>query len=411
MASLESLPLLKVWLSPHHLVRTARQIMAAEQLDALPVLDEHGIHGIVRAGSLGEDDRELADFLIRPIAQAEISAKVAEAAEKVVQARSSCFVVTNQGRFLGLAHVYDLLKLLLQTDGESATLWSHRLREWALQKLEEGTEICVLAFDLWEFGMFNRRFGTEEGDRALETVYSVLAQETSLTTEVVARHSGDKFLVATTRTRSDAEALLGSLGAKIEAALVGKIKIRTGISGGFRVGVRPGTHQPSTVDDLIKLALQFSSATEQPKALVAAPINRSSSERISSYVQAVEIGGAPPAQARVRLFLEGGLVEGDYWATHANESALQIVAKASSEALRRAYPELKTTIERVEFYDKPDGKRIVSVEGILAKLDITHKLVGVSEVQGSVEEATAEAVLRGFEKTYSLLVAGKDSAR
>jgi diguanylate cyclase (GGDEF)-like protein len=390
------------------LAQTARLVAEGHGLDTLAVLEGPEVAGYVSLHDLvrAEPGARVAEFL-QPcplVLHGEVT--VREAARLFAESKSGFAPVLHAGQFLGIVTVHQVLSAVLG-EGDSLTglRWSEALRDWAAERLGSGREICVFSFDIAEFAHFNRRYGYAIGDRLLVAVAQTLSALTEPEREILVRHSGDEFLVATTRDREAALALADRLHRATSEAIrdagLGLVPISLGFSGGFRTSLRETTHTAAMVDDLIRLAQKDASQRRE----VQAKAEPSESEpQAPGAPRVLEVHqSSDPVDPAVSVAIR--LPEGTYTgraSLHGSTEAVSIrdlsfaVAAAVALAVERAHPEVRMVIDDVSAFDQADGSRLVSVFGKLQSPAATLGIAGSARVEGGLAESVAEATLQAF---------------
>jgi diguanylate cyclase (GGDEF)-like protein len=403
--------LLPVWVAPSHLVRTAKLIAEGDQLPIVTVLDNGEVLGYVTAEELAlANEKDRVGSLVHPfstVLEGQIS--IREASALVAKQGIPFAPVVKDNAFLGVITAHGLLSALLE-EGDPLTglRWSDHLREWGGDQLAAGREICVIAFDIPEFGHFNRRYGYNVGDRLLLAAVDAIQSQLNPETDVLVRHSGDELLVGTTREREHAaelaRSLLGQAIQAIQDAGLGTIMLSYGFSGGYRTTHRESTHTAAMLDDLIRLAQRDGAeqrernapmATMEPAAVID---HFPSTPRILSVTQTSE----PDPVVTVVVRLPEGAATGRSSLAHLGTGDAPLrdlstaVANAIAHAIERGNANYRISIEDVSAFDQPDGGRLVSVFGSLETPVDTFALTGSARVVSGFAESVAEATLQAY---------------
>lgn len=179
--------------------------------------------------------------------------------EAIRETESGVVAVFESGTFRGilLAEAWlDEFKILV--DDLTGLPWSGYLRTWTADQLTEGREVCVLLLEVPEMSKINRVRGFDAGDQLLRKVADYLKETLDPNTDILARFSGDEFLIATVRPRASAEALAQRAVLNLtrrltecqrEAALPSITVV-----GGRRTQPRSTDSIMATVDNLLRLA-------------------------------------------------------------------------------------------------------------------------------------------------------------
>jgi diguanylate cyclase (GGDEF)-like protein len=262
MFRLESILSIHVWLSPDHLVSTAKVLFEGHKLSVLAITDNNRkLLGVVKPGSIEEADPflPLSGFIEPAGTSLHSGLSIRAAADAMLDAGRDWMPVMNGAKFQGILTLRDLVERLRQSwDPLTELPWSDALRDWASQKLATGQEITVLFVDLRAFKNFNSQFGHVVGDKVLKRVAKHLVDGTNPKTDLVVRYGGDEFAIGTTRERDEAETLRAALLADGKGLKTGNdtpnVLLDIGLYGGRRTKERKDVHSASTIDSLINLA-------------------------------------------------------------------------------------------------------------------------------------------------------------
>jgi diguanylate cyclase (GGDEF)-like protein len=260
-----------VAVSPGDTVRTAMDLLRAEQIDVLPVIDEGALVGSVDLLRLFRffGEMPVSAAVGPPLPAIAADAALGLAAVHMLEAGVRALVVTREGGPIGLLTDRDLADSWGSIpDPMTGLPWQDQMRRWAAAHLMRSREIAVLFLDLNGFGDFNKQHGHVLGDRILRGVAEALRAAVDPEQDYLCRYGGDEFVIATTRPLLQARALAIGLRRsvmemRVEDADVA-VSAAIGIAGGQRAAQRPGSHAPATLDDLINLA---SRASTQAKNL------------------------------------------------------------------------------------------------------------------------------------------------
>lgn len=294
-----------VCVSPDDTVRTAMELLRAEQLEVLPVARDGAVLGSV--GVLGlfrlYGEMPITEAVAEPLPVIPADAPVGLAAARMLQTGARALAVMRGEELVGLLTERDLAASWGSVpDPLTGLPWQDQMRRWAASHLTRGREIAILFLDLNGFGAFNKQHGHVLGDRILQAVAEALRVGIEPEHDTLCRYGGDEFVVATTRPLLQARALALALRCAVGAVRVDgealPVSAAIGIAGGQRVEQRPGTHPAATLDDLINLA---SRASTHAKSL-------------PDQCCAVQNGGpAEPGAPGLERF-GGGPVAGQHWA-------------------------------------------------------------------------------------------------
>jgi len=129
----------------------------------------------------------------------------------------------------------------------------HVVRDWSIEKLRSGHEICIIFFDIDDFALFNRLYGHMSGDRLLEKVGRIIAEELDSHLSIACRRGGDEFVVATLHTPDEAQQLAVRIARKVEEIWLHgvrkKVSVSYSVSVGRRSDEREDLHYAATVDN------------------------------------------------------------------------------------------------------------------------------------------------------------------
>ncbi len=262
MYTLESLPLIHVWLDAEQLASTAQILMDGYKLPAIGVVDaNHQILGWVTPLQLvgSKPDAKLGDIMVPVPTVLNSNLTVREAAGELLKYECDFLPVQQNGRYEAVVTARGLLgKLRESFDPMTDLPWSDALREWGTSKLQQNVEIAILFIDLNHFGQFNKQYGHVIGDRVIQKVASHLKSKVDPSQDILVRYGGDEFAVGTVRHRDDAETLMTSMLGDGEGLMVDGIDtpvtFTIGIYGGLRTKARNNVHGPSNLDNLVNLA-------------------------------------------------------------------------------------------------------------------------------------------------------------
>lgn len=164
-------------------------------------------------------------------------------------------------KFAGILTANCLLKhSKLSIDPVTDLPWSGALRAWGAHHMDQGREISVLFLDLPSFKNYNKDRGYGEGDDLLQRVAAAMRECLDGNLDMLARFSGDEFVIGTLRDREDAALLaqrvVRQLLVKLEEQEREAVLPAIGITGGRRTSIRPGVNIAATLDNLITRARQ-----------------------------------------------------------------------------------------------------------------------------------------------------------
>jgi diguanylate cyclase (GGDEF)-like protein len=400
--------MLPVWVTPEHLVSTARIVIQGHRLSHLPVVGANGVVGFVTpdAIALAEPDRTVEEF-IQPF-QLVLNGgmSVREATARFVQLGVEAAPVEQEGKFLGLITALDLLRELSQVwDPLTELPWIERLREWSIDQLDAGQEITLLCLDVDDFGLYNRRYGHVQGDVLLRRLADQFRSATESRLDIVARSGGDEFVVGTIRPLADAQQLISRLREAISPEKMPEVfepvTISAGIAGGKRTQDREHVHHAAMFENLVKLAQADCQAHKRlkPSVITGAglkskvTIERGEEFEVISVARHTEPQPLTQVIIRIGSRIVGGVDGGE-------ESELA-VANATARALESWSRAMIIVIESVQRFDDAGGSHLISVTGSLSIAGEATRLAGSARYDVDALSATAEAVLDAFARTSS----------
>ncbi|MCO5295723.1 MAG: diguanylate cyclase [Fimbriimonadaceae bacterium] len=412
MLNIEDLQLLPVWVAPTHLAATARLLMAGHHMRVLAVVEDGALIGTVSSERLAAaPDFDPIRASIEPLGLVvQAGTPVRKVADLFVKEHIEYAPVVDGDRFLGMATANLLLQELGRSwDPLTHLPWSDRLREWGVDMLRQGKEICILFIDLNEFGRYNKRYGHIVGDRVLSRVARLLKECTDPRTDVLVRYGGDEFAVGTVRPREEAEALRQKLLDRTEEASVPEasepVTYAVGLKGGKRTKERESVHFAATLDNLINLASQ-ECLSLKPQPSAAAPETLVPADAFASEAEhgpKPEVVGvytderSPNALTTVFLKVGTSVVSGMHH--RAGRTPVESIALATSKALERVVEGVTITIDSAELAG--DGESAaVAVSCQLAKEGCQAAGEGSrpagSDPHAATAQATIDAVFAGL---------------
>jgi len=171
-------------------------------------------------------------------------------AAKVLSTSTAAAVRVFDGEsFVGCVTAHSLLSVLADDlDALTGLPRADRLRDWMSERLGEGREVALIFFDLDEFKRVNTEQGHTAGDEVLREVADALGKLIDPASDLCVRYGGDEFVIATLRSRVQAEAMAEEASKSLGVAA------SFGFSGGRRQVSREGSNLGSTVEELIRLA-------------------------------------------------------------------------------------------------------------------------------------------------------------
>lgn len=272
MRTLGDLSLVPVWVNPGHRVSSARYLLEGHRLRAIAVLEGTELVGIVSADRIETcDEVAVVSSVMKPaklVLQANLP--VPKAAQIFIEEEVDFAPVMDEDQFLGILTAHTLLRELRRSWDPLTNLgWSDRLREWGVETLKSGREITLLFFDLDNFGDYNKIHGHIVGDRVLRRMAMLLKECVDKDQDVLVRYGGDEFVIGTSRTRENAEALVERISDQAAATLLDDLQhpigYSVGLAGGRRTRERENVHFAATFDELINSASKDCMAKKREK--------------------------------------------------------------------------------------------------------------------------------------------------
>ena len=422
MLSIRELKLLPVWVSPGHLVSTARIVLDGHQLRALGVLEDGELVGMVTHEALAgaADFSEIRACMMPPKLVLDAATSIRKAADMFVRENVDVAPVISEDRYLGIVTANMLLRELGQSwDPLTSLSWSDRLREWGIEHLKRGDEITILFVDLDEFGQYNKRFGHLVGDRILQRVAQMLAEAIDHDRDVLVRYGGDEFAIGTVRDRSDADALSAMLKRRVHEIFIDEaeegVDFTIGIHGGKRGKERENVHYAATLDNLINLASKDCMAQKRAKevmetrdlAPVAAvqigePATQSDPQPQPAPVTPISVvsvfadDSAANSLTQVIIRVDEAVVTGV--SARMGKSVIESIAHATAKALERKFPDRPMQITDIHLTQSAEGQRLVTVSGNLVQGESTRAVGGVKAIEHDLYTDVALATLMAFQQ-------------
>jgi IMP dehydrogenase len=421
MLSIRALKLLPAWVSPGHLVSTARIILDGHGLRALGVLEDGELVGVVTHDSLSGD----ADFAeVRGAMQdaalvLDGDLSVREAADLFVRANAEFAPVTYESKFLGVVTSNMLLRELGRSwDPLTGLSWSDQLREWGIEHLKRGSEITILFIDLDEFGQYNKQYGHIVGDHVLQRVAAMLSESVDEERDILVRYGGDEFAIGTVRERSDAESLAAMLKRRIHEVFIGEaeegVDFTIGIHGGKRSKERESIHFAATLDNLINLASkdciaqksakQALEERDQPMMAVVdlpQPVNMLPTVPVAPTgpIRVISVFAddhTSNSLTQVIISVGDAVVSGV--SARMGKSVIESIAHATAKALERKFPDRPMQISDIHLTQSPEGERLVTVSAQVMNGDSAYPVGGVKTVDQDLYSDVALATLQAFQQ-------------
>ncbi len=446
MYTLESLPLVRVWLDADQLASTARILMDGYRVPALGVVDSDRrlIGWVTQIELIGSTEQTtVAQIMVAPPEGIAGSLTVREAAGELINRDVDCLPVMKGSRFLSVVTSRSLLgKLRESYDPMTELPWSDALREWGIEQLERGVEIVILFIDLNDFGKFNKQYGHVVGDQVIQTVAEHLRSKIDSETDVLVRYGGDEFAIGTCRDRDDAEELMANILGDGKGLSVDRVDapvtFTIGIYGGRRTKTRNDVHGASNLDNLVNLASRdclskkegvlsaqttVASLDELVEAQAAAPVVKSPSEvELASEEGTVTTGAAPSSEAGragsppsieepipvvetvqaddepnslTYVVIRAGDKQFVGTSVKMGHSKTESVAYATAKALEKAYESVKVTVDSVTI-ESAGSTDLVTVRVRTIKGNLERDVTAQAEANGDLEDTIGLAVISAF---------------
>lgn len=403
-------------------VRTAVELLRAHQMDALPVVDEGRIVGLLEAlhVALYEGEVSVLETLREPALTLPADTPLSEAAREMRSRNVRHAPVLHEGRLVGVLSDRDLLNLWGAVEDSLTSLpLQHDFRRWVALRLASGWEVAVVFVDLDGFGQINKRFGHVFGDRVLRRVAQVIADAVDPESDYACRYGGDEFAVATTRRLPAALALGEGIRDRVSQLRFEEqgldVRVAVGLAGGQRDRPRPEAHVDSMLDDLINRASTASTAAKQLAEHIFAwqgapapggPTAETSPERLPGLPRVMLQGYSishtgESAEVSVKLLAGERLAERRSVAR--GDELPRVLASTTARCLedlisRGAEVELEDTYE----FTTPRGMHCVGATILLRhdERDV-ERLIGASPIRDDPNRAYISAVLDATNRRLS----------
>jgi diguanylate cyclase (GGDEF)-like protein len=272
-----------VTISPSSRVKTAIVLMKGHHIGALPVVGPNqSVIGVVTHHQLlGEaEDALVPDLMDTEFVTCEPDMSIIEAAERMHDARANHILVVEDEKLVGIVADGDLLPEIGKTfDPLTGLPWTDTFREWALNALKHNIEICVMLFDLDQFGMFNKKYGHVVGDNVLKNFADIISAAVDTETDCACRYGGDEFAIVSIRHADRSIELAENICKAVSRVRIKdvpeNVSATYGIAGGRRTREREDMHYAATIDNLITraskecMAKKKTQKVELPKAVAA----------------------------------------------------------------------------------------------------------------------------------------------
>lgn len=259
MRKLSDLTLNTLFLTEDADMGSALLAMQKAGVGAAAVLRKSEFLGFITIESavLSEPNTPVTDFLRRASYSLSASDNIRIASKKFVQQQADYLPVFDGNKFAGIISALLLINELGRSyDPLTELSWSDALRDWGLDRLELGQEICVVFLDLNDFGIYNKEHGHLVGDHVLQAFSKLLSSLIDPKTDILVRYGGDEFAMATIRTRENVTNWLKPIKSRQFniPELPAPVGFSYGLSGGKRTNEPSRDHVAATLDNLISLA-------------------------------------------------------------------------------------------------------------------------------------------------------------
>lgn len=253
---------LNVWVSPDHLVSTATYVLVGHGLRAMGVIDnDRNLIGVVTLESLDSHgpDEPVSNAMLEPRLILHDEPRARQAADQFVKKNVDYAPLLKEGKYAGMVTSHMLLAALRTSfDPLTGLPWADALRNWGIERLEEGTEIAIVFLDLNDFGGFNKKYGHVVGDQVLRLFAQFLNDMIDPHQDLLVRYGGDEFAIGTLRDSDQVMELMSELlyqGQTLRLRDVPElIQFSVGNYGGRRAKERLDAHHGAMLDNLINLA-------------------------------------------------------------------------------------------------------------------------------------------------------------
>jgi len=254
--------------------------MKGHHIGALPVVgaDQSVVGVVTHHQLLGEpEDTLVPELMDTEFVTCEPDMSIIEAAERMHDAKANHILVVEDEKLIGIVADGDLLPEIGKTFDPLTNLpWADTFREWALNALKHNIEICVIFFDLDQFGMFNKKYGHVVGDNVLKEIADIISAAVDSETDCACRYGGDEFAIVSIRHADRSIELAENICKSVSRVRIKDVPENVGatfgIAGGRRTREREDMHYAATIDNLITraskecMAKKKTHQVEQPKA-------------------------------------------------------------------------------------------------------------------------------------------------
>lgn len=396
MKKVRDIPLWPLWINPEHQIKTAIVLMRGHNVQGLGVKDGEKFIGVVfMEDIIGLPENEAIDKHVRrDIESVTLDTSLRKTAEIMGAKKLPRIPVIEDDIFYGILSAQDILQDLGKNyDPLTQLPWSDTLREWGVRQLTEGKEICVIFFDLDDFGNFNKRYGHLVGDLVLRRVSDAIKEELEDALEIPCRYGGDEFAIATLRSREQSEKLAERIKNRISAITLPDaptaVSASVGTRGGKRTKSRPNEHPAATLDNLINLA---SKAAINAKMKKQSAVTEALPVFLAPQVLAVDTDEISNGQ-RVTVLMQMG--EEVVTATHSGarsigEGAVLAVLNLLKEREMLPFPLEVTDVIETE---SPSGRRSVT----LMMRKSGQPVVATETVENNAGMSAVQALLKAIQ--------------
>ena len=421
MYTLESLPLIRVWLDAEQLASTARLLMDGYKVPAIGVVNSNRrLIGWVTAVQLvgTSDQTKLGDIMINAPDPVMASLSVREAAGELLKRDVDCLPVVSNDLFYAVVTSRSLLSKLRESYDPMTDLpWSDVLRDWGIVQLEKGVEIVILFIDLNGFGKFNKQYGHVVGDHVIKRVAAHLRSKIDPETDVLVRYGGDEFAIGTSRDRDEAEELMESIlgnghGLSVDT-VEDPVTFAIGIYGGRRTKSRNNVHGASNLDNLVNLASKDCLAKKESTAPsveeavvpppivagvpvvdaavpVAAPVASPSPSDSGPIIETIQADDEANSLSYVVVRVGEKLFVGV--SPKMGHSKSDSIAIATGKALEKAFPAIHVTIDSV-MVESAGSTDLVTVRVRTIRDGLERDVTAQAEANGDLDDTIGLAVI------------------
>lgn len=240
-------------------VSQAVHLMEKHKVGGLVVLAPDGtLAGIVTSRDLRgvPVSQPISEIMSRDLTVIDPATSLWEAMDIMNQAGVERLPVVAAKKLIGIVTKIDLLTTIARhTDSLTGLYTAAYLRDTAERLLQTAPEICIIFFDIDDFGLINKLLGHSQGDQCLRLVANLLCCQSKPGQDFPCRYGGDEFAVVSTRPLEDAVVWARRLTEEAEKNCKSvSLSLSAGIAGGRRRSFRPGTNPADVVESLINLA-------------------------------------------------------------------------------------------------------------------------------------------------------------